>query len=179
MSTSSGRPILTIPEPRHKEAVLDYRDEFLQNGETIHGSGNIEHAASYESWLQSCTDSQHRATVPEGRVPATQYIAIRRSDNRLVGMLQIRHELNKGLRIQGGHIGYSVRKSERRKGYATEMLKQALVICKKHGIQEVLLTCSPLNTGSAKVIKSNGGVYDKGVILPNEEKLDHYWIREF
>ena len=167
---------LIKPSERHKQAILEYRDEFLHANETIHGSGDLEHAASFDDWLQTCSNSEQKEKLPEGRVPATQYIGIRLSDGRVVGMLQIRHTLNVALRIHGGHIGYSIRKSERRKGYATQMLKIALRKCKELGIQKVLLTCDPSNIGSAGVIKANGGVIERQVTQDDNDKLDHYWI---
>jgi predicted acetyltransferase len=176
MQSRDDEIILVEPTTSHKQAVLEYRDEFTQNGETVHGSGDIERAESFETWLQACIDGKHEATMPKDRVPATQYLAIRVSDNRLVGMLQIRHSLNKYLKQHGGHIGYSVRKSQRRKGYATKMLKSALVICKTLGLQRVLLTCDPANVGSARVMKANGGIHEKQMTLPNGNKIEHYWI---
>jgi predicted acetyltransferase len=173
----SAKIILVKPTVQHKQAILAYRDEFLQNQEKIHGSGDIEHAASFETWLQTCTVGEREETMPKGRVPATQYLAITVSDSKLVGMLQIRHSLNNHLKIQGGHIGYSVRKSERRKGYATQMLGTALIICKQLGIQRVLLTCASANIGSAGVIRANNGVYEKQLTLEDGSKLDHYWVQ--
>lgn len=171
------RPIYLVrPAGTDKQAVWDYREEFMRDGETIHGSGSLEHAATFEGWLRAAIDSENEETVPEGRVPATQYLAVRESDGRLVGMIQIRHRLNEYLRAEGGHIGYSVRKSERRKGYATIMLRQALEACRQLGIDEALVTCDPTNVGSAGVIKANGGIYDRRVKTQTGGQLDHYWI---
>ena len=153
MDQSKDQIQLIKPTVQYEQVVLEYRDEFLQAQETIHGSGGLEHAASFAEWMQACKDSEHEETTPEGRVPATQYLGIRVSDGKLVGMLQIRHSLNDYLKVEGGHIGYSVRKSERRKGYASEMLRVALTVCKDLGIQKVLLTCDSDNIGSASVIK--------------------------
>ena len=80
-------------------------------------------------------------------------------NNYIVGMVNIRHKLNKFLTINGyGHIGYSVRPSERRKGYATEILKQALKYCKELGIKVVHVGCYKDNIASKKTIENNNGV---------------------
>ena len=101
----------------------------------------------------------------------------REEDQKIVGMLQIRHYFNDYLEKYGGHIGYSVAPSERRKGYASQMLKTALPKCKELGIDKVLITCIDNNEGSRKTILSNGGVYESSVYEPNEKVyLERYWI---
>ena len=92
-------------------------------------------------------------------------------------MLQIRHYFNAYLEKYGGHIGYSVAPSERRKGYASQMLKLALPKCKELGIDKVLITCIEDNIGSRKTILANGGVYESSVYEPDEKiNLERYWI---
>ena len=104
-------------------------------------------------------------------------IFVREEDDKIVGMLQIRHYFNDYLEKYGGHIGYSVAPSERRKGYASQMLKTALPKCKELGIDKVLITCIDNNEGSRKTILSNGGVYESSVYEPNEKVyLERYWI---
>jgi predicted acetyltransferase len=167
---------LVKPTREYEKAVMDYRGEFLRDHDNIDGSGGLTNAVSYEAWLQTSIDSENELTVPKDRVCATQYLAVRAADGDLVGMIQIRHRLNQFLEEQGGHIGYSVRKSERRKGYATEMLREALKECEKLGLKRVLITCDPLNVGSASVIKANGGIYKKQFVSMDGTKFDHYWI---
>lgn len=167
---------LIRPDSHYKDALLEYCEEFLTAHETIHGSGGLERFASFEEWLKACVEGEHEETTPEGRVPATQYLAVREQDSKLVGMIQVRHFLNEYLKREGGHIGYSVRKSERRKGYAAGMLNAALKDCKVLGITRVLVTCEPNNIASAGVIKANGGVYEKQIATEANGKLDHYWI---
>ena len=89
--------------------------------------------------------------------------------------MQIRHFLNEKLLNYGGHIGDSVRPSERRKGYATEQIRLALGKCKELGIDNVLMDCDKTNIGSAKAIQNNGGVLENEIYVENE-LVQRYWI---
>ena len=90
-------------------------------------------------------------------------------------MIDIRHSLNEHLFNFGGHIGYSVRKSERRKGYATRMLALALEECRRLGILRVLVTCDSENIASERTILINGGVLENTV--PEDGRFTRrYWI---
>jgi predicted acetyltransferase len=96
---------------------------------------------------------------------------------RCVGRVSIRHRLNDWLAQIGGHIGYGVRPSERKKGYATEILGQALTIAKMIGIDRALLTCDDTNLGSIRTIERNGGALEMKVLDPVQNVLKRrYWI---
>ena len=115
--------------------------------------------------------------VPARLVPATQFLFLRKSDNKLVGMIQVRHRFNDYLEKYAGHIGYSVRPSERRKGYAKEMLRITLPFCREIGIDKVLITCIDGNIGSEKTILANGGIYEYTIHEPDENvNLKRFWI---
>lgn len=101
-----------------------------------------------------------KENVPENWVSATQYAYVRQQDQKILGMIQIRHYFNGYLEKYGGHIGYSVCPSERRKGYAKRMLKEALPLCQELGLKKVLITCLEENAGSEKTILANGGIYE-------------------
>ena len=109
--------------------------------------------------------NENPQTVKEGYVPCKTYLCI--EDNRLVGMVNIRYSLNEYCFNYSGNIGYSVRKSERKKGYATEILNLALTELKKKGINRVLMTCNKSNIASSKVIIKNGDT-----VTPYAELLD-------
>ncbi|MBR2349946.1 MAG: GNAT family N-acetyltransferase, partial [Clostridia bacterium] len=124
-----------------------------------------------------CAEYEDPQAVPSHLVPATQFIFVRKSDNRLVGMLQVRHRFNDFLEKYGGHIGYSVRPSERRRGYAKEMLRMALPYCQEIGLDKVLIICIDGNIGSEKTILANGGVYESTVHkVTDDVNLKRFWI---
>ena len=141
------------------------------------GTGALRRIADPGQWIAYCAMCKDPDTVPEGLVPATQYIFVRESDEKIVGMLQIRHFLNAYLEQYAGHIGYSVAPDERRKGYASEMLSLSLPKCRELGIQRVLITCDKSNEASRKTILKNGGVYESTVFEPDEKThIERYWI---
>lgn len=100
----------------------------------------------------------------EGFVTSNTYLAVRLCDNRIIGIIDLRHHIDHPvLGLWGGHIGYSIRPSERGKGYAREMLRLNLEKCRERGMDKVMVTCSQQNVASAKTIIANGGVYEKDV----------------
>ena len=113
--------------------------------------------------------------LPEGYVPDSVFFLLDEERNRLLGAVNIRHYLNDYLLKYGGHIGDGVRPSERRKGYATEMIRLALIECKKLGIDRVLITCNASNIGSKKSIIKNGGVLEN-IVDEDGVPLERYWI---
>lgn len=166
---------LILPNKKYKDEIMNYKKEFIRDNDSMDGTSGLRNAKSFEEWHNAILDNLNEETVREGLVPATTYIAISTDDERLIGMIDIRHRLNEYLLSYGGHIGYSVRRPERKKGYATEMLKLALKECERLGITKVLLTCDKDNIASAKTIIKNGGILENEV---QEEGgiTQRYWI---
>ncbi len=170
--------ILIKPTSEYSEQIKEYRREFLDSGDSMDGTGSLRRMEDPLAFIQKCKDYEMPETLPEGRVLATQFMLVRKSDDRLLGMIQVRHYFNDYLEKYAGHIGYSVRPSERRKGYAKEMLKMALPFCREIGLDKVLITCIGGNIGSEKTILANGGVYESTVHEPNENiDLKRFWIK--
>lgn len=165
---------LILPAPEYKEQVLSYKKEFIENGDSMDGCGGLDLAETFEDWFENWKNRRSEETVQNGWVPATTYLAVN-EEGVLVGMIDIRHRLNDSLLQHGGHIGYSIRKSQRRKGYAAEMLGLALKECPKYGIERALVTCAKTNIGSAKTIMKNGGVLENE-IQERERITQRYWI---
>ena len=152
---------LVFPTIEYKEKAIDYIKEFHEYNSEINGTGNLDYflqEESYEAWLESVLAHVDIANVPEDSVPAITYLYVREEDDCVVGMVNIRLALNDFLRKEGGNIGYSIRPTERRKNYATELLKAAVDVCNRIGIHEVLVACNKENVASAGVIKNCGGV---------------------
>ena len=171
---------LIEPTAEYCRQIQAYRKEFLDCSDSMDGTHGLRDIGDPAKWIEHCALFKDPLTVPKGRVPATQYIFVREEDDKIVGMLQIRHYFNAYLEKYGGHIGYSVAPSERRKGYASQMLKTALHKCKELGIDKVLITCIDNNEGSRKTILANGGVYESTVNEPDEKiNLERYWIDLF
>ena len=166
---------LVLPKAEYEAACLTYQKEFEQGKEVMHGTSGLAHAESFESWLKDIESSQFEDKLTDGRVPSTTYLAVTADTHHLVGMVNIRHRLNDYLKTIGGHIGYSVRKSERQRGYATEMLRLALEKCKVLGIPQVLITCDQDNIASAKTIKNNQGQLSQS-FMHEGTMIEHYWI---
>ena len=168
---------LVKPSSEYANQIIEYRQEFLNAGDSMDGTGPLRRFENPEEYIKTCAEYEDAQTVPTHLVPATQFLFIRKSDNKLVGMIQVRHCFNDYLEKYAGHIGYSVRPSERRKGYAKEMLRITLPFCREIGLNKVLITCTDGNIGSEKTILANGGVYESTIHEPNENKnLKRFWI---
>lgn len=108
-----SRLYIKFPTIEDKQEVLKFKEEFLKSGQKIAGVGGLDKLDSYEEWLDKITSDLKQETCGEGRVPATQFLTKRVDDDKLVGMVQIRHYLNDYLLKFGGHIGDCIRPSDR------------------------------------------------------------------
>lgn len=168
---------LTFPSEHYSRQIADFRREYLEAGSAMDGCGALRRTDDPAEFIRSCMDDTAMETLRPGRVMATLFLCVRKEDDRLLGMIQIRHYFNEYLEKYAGHIGYSIRPAERRKGYATEMLRLALPFCRELGLKKVLISCEPWNIGSEKTILRNGGVYESTVYVPGEDiYLKRHWI---
>ena len=168
---------LIIPTIEYEDEIQAFRQEFVINGGDMDGCLSLRRMEHISDWIKQVDACSKKDTCPQRWVPQTQFIYVRESDNKIIGVIQIRHYFNEFLEKYAGHIGYSVCPSERRKGYATQMLHDALPYCKELGIEKVLICCLVNNEGSRKTILHNGGVYESTVHEPKDDVyLERYWI---
>ena len=167
--------ILVKPDLSYADEIIKYKEESLKESPLINGSAGLDRFSSIEDWLEELKKRSCEDTVPKGLVPSSTYLAVREKDNYIVGMIDIRHYLNEYLTEAGGHIGYGVRKTERNKGYAKQMLKLALEKCKELKIKRVLITCDEDNIASEKVILSANAKLEDIRNVDGENKK-RFWI---
>jgi predicted acetyltransferase len=139
----------------------------------LHG---YDEGMSLQQYLTVLAERQRGENLPANHVPATFLFAF--EGRHIVGRVSIRHALNPYLEQVGGHIGYVVVPEYRRRGHATEILRQALQISRHTlGLRRVLVTCDDDNIGSIRTIEKNGGVLENTVSGPDGGTAKRrYWI---
>lgn len=153
-------PQLVTPSTRYKssflEAVGEYQAEKLPHYLPLKIS---ELEANFDLYINKIIQEARGDGLSEDQVPHTEYWLV--DGDTYLGRVNLRHHLNDRLQQVGGHIGYDIRPSQRRKGYGTMALQLGLAKAKELGLTDVLITCDVNNTGSAKVIQANGGVLEQ------------------
>lgn len=168
---------LTRPTAEYAEALAAARQEFLLRGCSAEGSGPFLRLEDPLAYIEKCAANERAENLPEGYVPATQFIAVREADKKVIGFIQVRHYLNGYLEKYSGHIGYSVLPDERRKGYAKEMLRRVLPFCREIGMEKALVTCKEHNFASERTILTNGGKYASTEYEPDMDvNVKRFWI---
>lgn len=169
------------PTIERKKEIIEYLDEFVKYGSDINGSGSLDKiydGYTFEEALDRCLkmeDEEYAKSV--GRCQGKTFLLIRENDNKIVGTINVRWNLSKEMLQFGGHIGYGIRPTERRKGYNKINLYLGMIEAKKVGLDNVMLDCDVNNLGSDKTLKALGGKLERTEIDPSDGILTNvYWF---
>lgn len=165
---------LVYPNREYEYQALEYMKEMELNNSSYAGCAMLEqYLDNYSGWLDKL--ERFKSNPDEGYSRSKTYFMVRESDNKILGLVDLRYDLTDFLFNYGGHIGYSIRPSERRKGYATKLLTMALEKYRELNIDKVLVCCNKNNIGSRKVILANNGIFENEVPKKGEI-IQRYWI---
>lgn len=158
-------------DEKDEAALVDFNTAmFASEGRVTPTAAVITEAdGNFLNWLKRTRNNAEGRDLQEGRVPSTTMFLFRKNESKILGAVDIRMGNNSKILNIYGHIGYGVAPSERKKGYATEMLKRALEYCKKINLNDIVITCDKTNIGSAKTIIKNGGIFQNEFI--NDESI--------
>lgn len=166
---------LVLPQKKHKVAVEIFKQKMLLAGSKMYGTGALK-TMNFEEWQALASDNQKGKNLPEGFVPASQFICLN-EEGEVFGLLHLRHSLTEDLLNFGGHIGYSIAPDQRGKGLCKQMLALGLRKAEKLGIEKVMISCAEDNLPSKKCIISCGGVLEDVRFWPEGNVfLERYWI---
>lgn len=173
MGIEKNKIVFRKPNQNDIDEITSFKDEFIKFNSGMDGTGVLNESDA-EEWLLT---NRVMETTPNPQF--YKYLEYGLFDgNKLLGLIQIRLELKGYLIEYGGNIGYCVRPSERRKGYAKVMLQKALELCKEIGLTKILITCLEDNIGSEKTIIACGGKYERTTFDDKnyQARLKRYWI---
>lgn len=168
---------LEFPSLKREKQGFEFIQEFRNHHSPINGTGALDRYDDYPEWIQRTIDHSKGLNLGDNRVKATTFFAI--VDDEIVGMVNIRHQLNDYLITHGyGHIGYGVRPTKRRLGYATEILRLAIIFLRNEGVKDIHVSCYKDNIGSKKTILNNGGKVYKEFTEENGRENIEFIISE-
>ena len=167
-----------LERPTHgrKDSYLSLVDEFRERGEPLIPFTLKFPADDFPAFLKRLEDCARGSEIAAGFVAHETFWLVD-GDGKVLGVANLRHMLTDALRKSGGHIGFGIRPSARRRGHASRILGEALIKAKERGISRVLLTCHKGNIGSARAIIKNGGILESEELLEGDaDVLQRFWI---
>ena len=172
---------LESPSIRRKDEIIEYINEFVEYNSDINGTGSLDkilEGYTFEQALERCLNMENKEYAEKfGRCQGKTFLLVRENDNRIVGTINVRWNLNEAMLRFGGHIGYGIRPTERRKGYNKINLYLGMIEAKKVGLEKVMLDCDVNNIGSDRTLKALGGKLERTEIDPSNGVLTNvYWF---
>ena len=172
------RFFLEIPSIERKEEIIDYINEFVEYNSDINGAGSLDkilEGYTFEEALKRCLNMEIKGFSE--RCQSKTFLLIRENDNKIVGSINVRWNLNEEMLKFGGHIGYGIRPTERRKGYNKINLYLAMIEALKIGLEKVMLDCDVDNIASDRTLKALGGKLERTEVDPYDGVLTNvYWF---
>lgn len=172
----ANQVFLAKPTIELRDAYISFYEEWKESNENMVPWVISKDPSDFEDMLQFLAESEIEEHIPAGWVPSSTYWLVD-EEQKVVGAVNIRHGLTEKLLNCGGHIGYGIRPSERRKGYATAILALALQKTEELGIDRVLVCCDKENIGSERTILKNGGVFESEFIEDDGNVVRRFWIQ--
>ena len=158
-----------------RDPFMDFLDDFAAAGEAYREDFRQRVLDDFGGFVRTIRNNSRGRNLVPGYVSETMYVLVR--GQTVLGGIHLRHGLTESLCDLGGHIGYAVRPSDRRKGYGTEMLRLVLDRARRRGLRRVLVTCDSTNVASARVIESNGGRLESESFSERAGRITRrYWI---
>lgn len=172
---------LEKPSIERKAEIIEYINEFVKYKSDINGTGSLDKILDgypFEQVLERCLNIENEEYAQKiGRCPGKTFLLIRANDNRIVGTINLRWNLSELMLQFGGHIGYSIRPTERRKGYNKINLYLVMIEARKVGLDRVMLACDVNNAGSDRTLQALGGKLERTEIDPSDGMLTNvYWF---
>lgn len=172
---------LEEPSLERKDEIIEYLDEFVKYNSNINGTGSLDKiydGYTFEEALERCLNMKNEGYAKSiNRVLGKTFLLIRKDDNKIVGTINIRWNLSEKMLKFGGHIGYGIRPTERRKEYNKIQLYLVLLEAQKLNLDKVMLDCSVDNLGSDKTIKALGGILERCELDEADNTMTNvYWI---
>jgi predicted acetyltransferase len=162
--------ILVAPDESHEKAYQEMMREWEAHGGRFNPNLLRSHGMAYPNWLANI---RNRARLDARGIPHILLFMVRPGQERIYGAALIRYCADDRIKTDGGHIGYGIRPSERKKGYATRLLGLALEKCRELGLKRASVVCPKDNVGSVEVARNNGGVPEPE---PPGRPAPGYWV---
>lgn len=176
-----GKFYLEQPSIIRKQDAIEYLNEHVSYNSKINGTGGLDrilYGMSYEQWLEDVLNMPNEEYANSlGYVPGYTYFLVRKEDDKIIGMVNIRYNLTEKMLKDCGHIGYGIRPTERGKGYAKIQLYLALEKSKELFLDRVMVVCDEANKASDRTIQALDGVLERKEIEQDKNMtLNIYWI---